>query len=308
MARWTIDQPTTRVLDGIVALRVRTVGGHVNILPTDDPASFEVSDIAGAAVSAVHEAGILTLTYDDLTGSGFLDRLKPVQLSGYKNVRQRSAAIGVRVPRDCPVEVTTASASIVAAGLTGRVQLRTASGDITADDLGGDVEVATVSGNLAARNVHGTLSFGTVSGQVAVAGGRLASFSGKSGSGAVLADIDLAAAARAKVATVAGEVVLRVPAGTAASVDLRSVTGTLDSQFSLDRDSVHGRSRMSGSTGSGIDPASVSVSTVSGAVSLQRRAADAPAAIPEGSAPGGTGGEPGGTGSGGSEKGEENTS
>src|SRR5699024_9862933 len=41
MARWTIDRSMTHALDGIVALRVRIIGGHVNILPTDDPVTFE---------------------------------------------------------------------------------------------------------------------------------------------------------------------------------------------------------------------------------------------------------------------------
>lgn len=135
MARWTIDQPTTRTLDGIVALRVRIVGGHVNILPTDDPVTFEVSDVSGEPVLATQEAGILTITYEDLTGSGLLDRLRPAQLSGYRGMSRRSATVSLQVPRDCPVEVTTLSAPVVAAGLSARTQLRTASGDVTLDGL-----------------------------------------------------------------------------------------------------------------------------------------------------------------------------
>jgi len=281
MARWTIDQPTTRVLDGIVALRVRIIGGHVNILPTDDPVSFEVSDIVGEPVLASQQAGILTITYEDLTGSGFLDRLKPVQLSGYRDVGRRSATIGVRVPKDCPVEVTSVSAPVVAAGLTGKVQLRTASGDVTADDLGGELEVNTVSGNLSARNLRGGLSFNSVSGQLALAGGRLAAFSAKTASAQLLADVDLADSARVRLASISGDVALRLPSDTSATAELRSATGTLDSQFGLDRHDLPGRSRMNGKIGSGIDPASISVTTVSGAVSLLRRPADAPASLPE---------------------------
>lgn len=284
MARWTIDQPTTRVLDGIVALRVRVIGGHVNILPTDDPATFEVSDIKGEPVLATHEAGILTLTYEDLTGGGLLDRLKPVQLSGYKDVGRRTAAIDLRVPRDCPVEVTTLSAPIVAAGLAGRVQLRTASGDVTLDELSGDVEVSTVSGDLAARGLQGGLSFNSVGGQAAVAGGRLSSFAAKTASGKVLADVEPASSARFRLASISGGVALRVPADTSADVDLRSATGALDAEFGLERRALRGRTRLSGTIGSGPDPAAITTTTVSGAVSLLRRAPDAPAAIPRGKA------------------------
>ncbi|WP_017626993.1 DUF4097 family beta strand repeat-containing protein [Nocardiopsis chromatogenes] len=284
MARWTIDQPTTRVLDGIVALRVRVIGGHVNILPTDDPVTFEVSDIKGEPVLVTHEAGILTITYEDLTGGGLLDRLKPVQLSGYKDVGRRTASVDLRVPRDCPVEVTTLSAPIVAAGLAGRVQLRTASGDVTLDELSGDVEVSTVSGDLAARGLRGGLSFNSVGGQAAVAGGRLSSFAAKTASGKVLADVELAASAKVRLGSISGGVALRVPAETSADVDLRSATGALDSEFGLERKALRGRSRLGGTIGNGPDPAAISTTTVSGAVSLLRRAADAPAEIPRGEA------------------------
>lgn len=284
MARWTIDQPTTRVLDGIVALRVRVIGGHVNILPTDDPVTFEVSDIKGEPVLVTHEAGILTITYEDLTGGGLLDRLKPVQLSGYKDVGRRTASVDLRVPRDCPVEVTTLSAPIVAAGLAGRVQLRTASGDVTLDELSGDVEVSTVSGDLAARGLRGGLSFNSVGGQAAVAGGRLSSFAAKTASGKVLADVELASSAKVRLGSISGGVALRVPAETSADVDLRSATGALDSEFGLERKALRGRSRLGGTIGNGPDPAAISTTTVSGAVSLLRRAADAPAEIPRGEA------------------------
>ncbi|MDA0562923.1 DUF4097 domain-containing protein [Streptomonospora sp. S1-112] len=282
MARWTIDQPTTRTLDGIVALRVRIIGGHVNILPTEDPVTVEVSDIVGEPVLLTQEAGILTVTYDDLTGSGLLDRLRPVQLSGYLGVNRRSATVNLRVPRDCPVEVTTLSAPVVVAGLTARTQLRTASADITADGLGGEVEVNTVSGSVSARDLHGNLRFNTVSGQVAVAGGRLSDLTGKTASGMFLADVEVAPSGRVRLGSVSGEIALRVPADTSATVELRSASGKLSSDFTLDRRDRPGRGGLSGKIGSGVDPAAISTTTVSGTVSLLRREPDAPAAIPRG--------------------------
>ncbi|MDA8369161.1 MAG: DUF4097 family beta strand repeat-containing protein [Nocardiopsaceae bacterium] len=284
MARWTIDQPTARTLDGIVALHIRIIGGHVNILPTDDPVTFEISDIVGEPVLATQEAGILTITYEDLTSGGLLNRLRPVQLSGYKDVGRRSTTIGLRVPRDCPVEVTTLSAPIVSAGLNSKTRLRTASGDITLDGMGGEVEVSTVSGNLSARDSTGSLNYNSVSGQIAVAGGRLSDFSGKTASGQLLADVGLAPSGRARLASISGEITLRVPAEASATVELRSATGKLDSDFTLDRRNLRGRSHLSGKIGSGVDPATITATTVSGSVSLLRRDPDVPAAIPRGNA------------------------
>lgn len=284
MARWTIDQPTTRTFDGIVALRVRIIGGHVNILPTDDPVTCEISEISGEPILLSQEAGILTVTYGDLTRSGLVDRLRPVQLSSYRGLTHRTATVSLRVPRDCPVEVTTATASIVAAGLSARTRLRSASGDITLDGVGGDTEVNTVSGDLEARDLTGRLDFNSVSGRLEVAGGRFSDFAGKTASGRMLIDMDLAPAARVRLVSISGDVALRLPAETAAAVELRSATGGLDSAFGLDRRDLRGRSQLSGKIGSGADPATVSTTTVSGTVSLLRRDADAPAAIPRGDA------------------------
>ncbi|GAA3758283.1 DUF4097 family beta strand repeat-containing protein [Salinactinospora qingdaonensis] len=282
MAQWTIDQPATRTLDGIVALRVRIVGGHLNILPTDDPVTFDISEISGEPLLVTQEAGILTITYDDLTRSGLLERLRPSQLSKYRGVGRRSAMIDLRVPRECPLELTTVSAPVVIAGGSAKTRVRSASGDVTLDDINGEIDVNTVSGDIAGRDLSGSLHCNTVSGQVAVAGGRVSDFSARSGSGRLLADVDLTAAARVRLASVSGDVALRVPAETAATVELRSAMGRVDSAFGLDRRDLRGRSTMSGNIGDGIDPATVTTTSVSGGVSLLRRQPDAPAAIPRG--------------------------
>ena len=77
-------------------------------LPTDDPATFEISEISGEPLLVSHEAGILTITYADLTRDGLLERLRPIQLGSYRGLPRRSATINLRIPRDCPVEVTAA--------------------------------------------------------------------------------------------------------------------------------------------------------------------------------------------------------
>lgn len=82
--------------------------------------------------------------------------------------------------------------------------------------------------------------------------------------------------------SVSGEVALRVPAETSATVELRSATGELDSGFGLERRDQRARSSLAGKIGSGVDPAGITANTVSGAVSLLRREPDAPAAIPRG--------------------------
>lgn len=282
MSHWTVDTPTTQTLDGIVALRVRIIGGHVNILPTDDPVTFEITDIVGEPVTVSQEAGILTIHYEDLTAQGLLDRLKPVQLGTYKGVGSRRATVNLRVPSQCPVEVTTASAPVVAAGLTARTNIRTATGEVTLDDVSGDTDINTASGDVSVRGPGGSLGFNSASGRIAVAGGRLSSLRANTASGQILADSDLAPSAKVRLKTVSGEIALRVQAETSASAELRSVTGPLDSDFGLDRRTATARNSLSGTVGIGADPASITTNTVSGRTALLRRAPEAPAAIPEG--------------------------
>ncbi|MEU3020710.1 MULTISPECIES: DUF4097 family beta strand repeat-containing protein [unclassified Nocardiopsis] len=282
MARWSIDSPTSHTLDGIVALKVRIVSGQVNIIPTDDPVTFEISEIEGEPLEVTQEAGILTIHYEDLTGQGLLDRLKPIQLGSYRNIASRRATVDLRVPRACPVEVTTAGAPVVVAGLTSRTRVRTATGEVTLDGVSGETEVNTASANASVRTPGGTLSFHSASGQLAVAGGSLAELRAKTASGHVLVDTDLAASARVRVTTVSGEVALRVPSESSADVELRTVTGKVDSDFGLDRRSAPARTALTGKIGVGVDPASITVHTVSGRTALLRRAPEAPAAIPEG--------------------------
>lgn len=282
MARWTVDRPMTQTLDGIVALRVRIIGGHVNILPTDDPVTFEVTDIVGEPLLVTQEAGILTIHYEDLTSQGLLERLRPIRLNHYKHLQHRSATVNLRVPKDCPVEVTTVNASVVAAGLSARNRVRTANGEITLDDTSGETEINTVSGNTAVRDPHGSLGFNSVNGQLAIAGGRLSSLNAKTVSGQLLADTDIAPAGRVRLNSVSGEIALRVPSETSATVELRTATSSVESDFGLDRRSAPARTVLSGKIGSGVDPASITVNSASGRTALLRRAPQAPAAIPEG--------------------------
>lgn len=273
----------TRTLDGIVALHVRIVGGRVNILPTQDLVSFEVSEVSGPPILATHEAGILTLTYEDLTRNGIFDRIRDTKLGAYRRLGHRSATLHLRVPPDCPVEVATVSGDVVAAGLTARTAIRSASGNVTLDDMAGAVDVNTASGNLDIRDMSGNLKFNSVSGELAIAGGNLSGLSAKTGSGQLLGDVDVPPAGRVRLASVSGDIALRVPGDTSATVDLRTATGKLNTEFTLENRDKRAYRRMGGNVGSGIDPASVTTTTVSGSVDLLRREPDAPAAIPRGS-------------------------
>jgi len=126
MQHWTVDAPTTLDFDGVAALRVRVVSGSVAVLSTDDQPRLDVAGLSGQPLLVKHEAGILTVTYPDLTWDGVLGWLRP---------QPHSAAITIMVPRECPTQLGVVSASAVVSGISGPTSVKSASGKITLDGV-----------------------------------------------------------------------------------------------------------------------------------------------------------------------------
>src|SRR6266536_3129901 len=152
MPRWIIDAPKTLEFDGVAALRVRVISGTVAVLASDSAPAVDVAALSGQPLLVSHEAGILTITYEDLSWDGLLGWLRP---------QRHSAEVTVTVPRGCPTQLGVVNASAIVSGdLTlagGSVQdldAKTVSGKVTADvDLRADgaLRVTTVSGEVAVR-------------------------------------------------------------------------------------------------------------------------------------------------------------
>ena len=109
MSRWTIDSPVTLDFDGVVALRVRVIAGSVAVLTTADRPRLEVTEVTGQPLLVTHEAGILTVTYEDLTWDGLLGWLRP---------QRHSATITITVQKDCPTQLGVVNATAVVSGVS----------------------------------------------------------------------------------------------------------------------------------------------------------------------------------------------
>jgi len=268
MPRWTIDSPRTLDLGDVAALRVRVVSGSVAILASQDPPSLDVASLAGQPLLVTHEAGILTITYEDLQWDKLLGWLRP---------QRHSADVTVTVPGDCPTQVGVVNASAIVSGISAKISAKSVSGDITLDGVIGSVDAKTVSGDLEARDIDGEIAFNSVSGDLTLAGGEVSNLAAKTVSGQVTADIDLRDGGGLKVSTVSGDVAVRVPASASARVDLRSTSGRVRSSFDgMVLGSGPGPRVMSATIGSG--SANLSVTSMTGDVTLLARPGDAPAA------------------------------
>ena len=264
MPRWTIDTPTTVNFDGVAALRVRLISGAVAVLAADETAakpSVDVAAVSGQPLLITHEAGILTVTYEDMTWEGLMGWLRP---------QRHTATVTITVPPDCPVQVGVVNASAVVSGMSARTSVKSVSGEITLDGITGEIDASTVSGDLEAQGVDGGIRFKTLSGDLTVADALLGQLDAKTVSGRVTADFELAPAGSVQAATVSGDVAIRVPAGTGARIDLRSASGRVDTAFEhLVTTGNPGPASVTGTLGAA--DGTMSVNTVSGSVALLRR-------------------------------------
>jgi hypothetical protein len=269
MPHWTVDTPTTLDFDHVAGLRVRAISGSVAVLSTDERACLDIDSISGQPLLVSHEDGVLTVSYEDLTWDGLLGWLRP---------QRHSAAITVTVPKDCPVQLGVVNAGAIVSGIGTKTSVKSVSGNITLDGVTGTVEANTVSGDIEAQGVGGRIGFNSVSGDLTLADGSVGRLDAKTVSGRITADIDLECAARLRVGTVSGAVAIRLPAETNAQVALRSAAGRVQSEFGgLSPGGQPGANTLNGQLGRGQDAGQVSVTTVSGRVTLLQRDEPGPA-------------------------------
>ncbi|MQA94517.1 MAG: DUF4097 family beta strand repeat protein [Streptosporangiales bacterium] len=262
MQRWIIDGPQTEEFDGIVALKARLGSGHVDVITADGPPRLEVTALEGPPLLVTHQAGILTVTYEDLTWEGISQLIRP---------RKRSATISLAVPAGCPVDLTVANASVVVAGPTGRTSVRSMSGDVTLDGLTARVDVNTVSGDIAARGLAGDVILNSASGRVELADAGAGRVGAKTVSGRILTDVRVRKDARIELASLSGDITLRVPSDIVSHVELRSTRGKLESAFpTMHRQDGRALSRLVGDLGDGSTTGRLAATSVSGDVTLLR--------------------------------------
>jgi DUF4097 and DUF4098 domain-containing protein YvlB len=127
--------------------------------------------------------------------------------------------ITVRLPQGSTADLATASASITTKGELGRVDVRTASGSVSVEQVSGDVGARSASGDIHLGAVGGAASMQSASGDLHVA----------------------SAAGRCSAATASGEIEV-----SSAGDDVVASSASGDITV---RDAVHGRLKLSSSSG-----------------------------------------------------------
>jgi Putative adhesin len=262
MPCWTIDGPGTVDLGDFAALRVRLVSGSLAILATDDAPALDVASLSGQPLQVTHEAGILTISYEDLRLDGLLGWLRP---------QRHEADITLTVPAGCPMRIGVVNASATVAGVAANISAKSVSGDLMLDGVTGAVDAKTVSGNMAARSLDGDVAFSSVTGGLTLASSSVRHLAAKTVTGQVTADIDLPDGGGLRISTVSGAVAVRLPVCSGVQVDLKSTSGRVHCTFDGMRSSDGpGPASVTGTVGSGA--ASLSAASMTGDVTLLARA------------------------------------
>ena len=266
MQQWRIETPQSIDLEGVRRLHVRMVAGSIDVVGrTEDAesgaAQVEVTKVDGP-LEVTLENGTLTIAHERLSWGGIFD---------WFGNRRAEAVVSVSVPTDCPLELGVVSADAVVSGIAAdRTAVKSVSGDVVLDGVRSDINAQTVSGDLETRQLSGTLTFKTVSGDLTVVAGSSDRVKADTVSGDVTLDLDVPDEGRIDVGSVSGDLVLRMPEHVGLTVDVKTMSGSLDSAFDgVHPDSRPGKKSMHGQIGSG--SGRLAAKTVSGDVTLLRR-------------------------------------
>jgi DUF4097 and DUF4098 domain-containing protein YvlB len=227
--------------------------------------TIEVRNPSGSVtVRAVEDAEELVVSVEPLddTAEQLVDRVDldvgrshlRVSVPERRLLRTPSFAIRVSTPPGAAVRIAVASADVGLSGRLGRAELTSASGDVAVEHCT-ELQVRAASGDVRVDVTAGAATLGTASGDVRLgsAGGpvvlRTASgdvvvdevagdLSAQTASGDVL--LARASRGRVRLTTVSGDATVGVEPGLRLWLDLRSVSGRLDSELEEASDDVAG--------------------------------------------------------------------
>ncbi|WP_051289207.1 DUF4097 family beta strand repeat-containing protein [Mycobacterium sp. URHD0025] len=254
--------PTFRTPEPITAV-VEIVAGAVHLASTDrndtvvditprDP--DRASDVRAAEQARVDfHNGTLVVTAGRKVlsfGRGGAVRID-IALPKGSRLKLSSASADIDadgVYSDC--RCASASGAMRVAAVTGNIKADSASGDIAIGDVVGNARVATASGDATIDRIDGDINFQAASGSLSI-GTLRGNVKHQAASGSVTVAVGVSGALSAQ--TGSGEVEVGIPEGTAARLELKSHSGTVDNGLQASEGPLDGDERfiVQARTGSG---------------------------------------------------------
>lgn len=218
---WVVTGPQVIEIDDVRDLRVRVIGGRVDVIVHEDPTRtdvrLEVHSLTGQPLEVTYNDGSLW------AGVRASDGLPGVLGRWFGGRFHDRVDLNLVVPQQVAASLSTVDADVTLAGVQQDAQVETVSGQVVVDGTRGALRTRTVSGEVQVRGHIGDLTAGTVSGAVTAAG-TLNRVTVNTVSGAVTLD-GQAGSAIYQARTTSSPVTVRLPAGVGLNVDACSVTG-----------------------------------------------------------------------------------
>lgn len=152
-----------------------------------------------------------------------------VRLDGQlASVDVNSASGDVRIEHAASLTVSTASGDVWGDSVGGDARIKTASGDVRLTEVIGTGDVTTASGDIQIQNVNGDVNLRSASGDATV-GAVGGSVSAKTASGDIR--VDSVTIGSVEIDSASGDVWLGVAPGTAAWLEVQSLSGDVTSEL-----------------------------------------------------------------------------
>ena len=246
-----MGQERTRV-DTTVRLNLR---GTVDLSLLSGKITVRGWELPDVKVVASTESGVLRF---DATSNRVTLRVEQER----EGARSRGdASYDVSVPRGTRLKLQAASGSVTASGSQGEVSattvsgaidvsggrrdvtLESVSGPIRASQLAGDLEAQNVSGSVRAENVSGRIEAWTVNGAIRLIGVRSNDIRAETVGGDIVYAGGVATGGTYDFESHSGTVRLTIPRGSGAQFRLETVSGTVQTDFPIEKAAGAGRSK-----------------------------------------------------------------
>jgi DUF4097 and DUF4098 domain-containing protein YvlB len=198
--------------DDDAAIRVRFRGESLADLNGPDPVDVS-RDGDRVAVRLNPQAGVLDLDMELRVPYGC--RLRVNAIDGEVGIH------GVRGP----VAVETVGGNVEVLEAVEHCSLETVNGDITLGDCSGDISLTTVDGDVSCHRLEGTLRATITNGDVRLTGSMLRTINLRAINGDLTVETSLATDGTYRLTSTNGEIRLLVPAGTGATVHMKTQDG-----------------------------------------------------------------------------------
>jgi len=243
-------------------------GGTVRIENVSGSVKVAASNEKEVVVTGTLGTGTKGLRMENKNGAIEIEVQLP---KNAKNVEDSD--IVVSVPQSSHLDVNTVSASIQVVGVNGAHHLESVSGDIRLGAVDGDLVAQTVSGRVEIGDSKGTLKGETTSGSFHLFGSRFDAVTVNSVSGEVGFDAELSEDGRYDLESISGRVRVNVSEKDSGAFEIHTMSGSIDNDFSGNVvEEQAGPGKMCEFVLGG-GSAKVTISSMSGSVSVARRTA-----------------------------------